>query len=156
MPSDDPSQFSEDAVMTSESRSEPTLIEPLDLQAAAAALCCRFGEPTAEAQRLTTLHDLLDTSRALARALDEFTKVAGAHYRGVHCTSDMRGDAGHLTNALSAWSDSVLAAGATYRAWKDGERLVVRDASQHDDVSLLTPYRGLADVSAAPVHAPPA
>ncbi|HEV7993399.1 MAG TPA: hypothetical protein VGP25_16355 [Gemmatimonadaceae bacterium] len=142
--------------MTSESRSEPTLIEPLDLQAVAAALCCRFGEPSAEANRLSTLHELLDTSRALARALDEFTKVASAHYRGVHCTSDMRSDAQHLHSALSAWSDSVFAAGLTYRAWKDGERVALRNDRATDEAVVLSPYRGLADVSVAPVQAPPA
>ena len=54
--------------MTDTSRHEPTLIQPLDLEAAAAALCCRFGEASAEAYRRATLQEMLSTSRALARA----------------------------------------------------------------------------------------
>jgi hypothetical protein len=141
--------------MTPEPQSRPSVIEPHDLEAAAAALCCRFGEPDAEALRLSALHALLDTSRALARALDDFTKVAGVHYHGVHCSADMRSDTQHLTSALSAWSESVFEAGFMYRAWKDGERLVLRERAAGESLPL-TSYRGLADVSAAPVHAPPA
>jgi hypothetical protein len=103
--------------MTAIPRDEPAIVNPLDLEAAAAALCCRFGEASAEAYRRSTLHDLLGTSRTLARTLEEFTAVASAHYRGVHCTADMRGDAQRLAHALAAWSDSVFAAGTGYREW---------------------------------------
>jgi hypothetical protein len=138
--------------MAREPRSEPSVIEPIDLQAAAAALCCRFGEPAAEARRLITLHELLGTSRALSRALDEFAVAASVHYRGVHCTADMRSDAERLTRALAAWSESVFTAGFTYRAWQDGADLAAMDIAPMDDSSFGTPYVGLADV--APPSAP--
>jgi hypothetical protein len=147
--------------MTSEPRFEPTLIEPLDLHAAAAALCSRFGEPTAEAHRLSTLHDLLGSSRALARALDEFTNSGSAHYRGVHCAADMHGDVDHVTRALRAWSESVFAAGFTYRAWQGGERFgadgaVAGSLAPGGVPAPLVPYTSLADGPAAPLDASPA
>jgi len=103
--------------MTGTNYSEPTIVESLDLEATAAALCCRFGEASAEAYRLATLHDVLNSSRALARALDSFTSLAAEHYRGIHCTADMRGDAQRLAHALAVWSDSVFTAGTAYREW---------------------------------------
>ena len=106
--------------MTDAIRPEPTIIEPLDLEAAASALCCRFGEASAEAYRLATLHDMLTSSRALTRALESFTSLAAEHYRGIHCTADMRGDAQRLSRALAAWSDTVFAAGTAYREWTTG------------------------------------
>ena len=109
--------------MADPSHPEPALIEPLDLDAVGAAFCCRFGEPSAEAQRLATLHDVLGTSRALARALDDFTRIAATHYRGIHCSSDMHGEVERLTRNLAAWSESVFAAGLTYREWRDGADL---------------------------------
>lgn len=141
--------------MRTEPRSEPTIIEPLDLQAAAAALCCRFGDPSAEAQRLTTLHEVLSTSRALSQALDDFAKAAATHYRGIHCTSDMRGDAGRLIRSLTAWSESVTAAGSTYRSWQEGGDPLTAPLVR-DEPGIVTSYPGLADVSAAPLNAPPA
>jgi hypothetical protein len=106
--------------MAATSRPEPTLIEPLDIEAVGAALCCRFGEASAEARRLATLHDVLGTSRSLARALDDFTRTAGTHYKGIHCSADMNAEVERLTRSLMAWSDSVFAAGLTYRAWREG------------------------------------
>jgi hypothetical protein len=103
--------------MSGTAHSEPMIVEPLDLQAVAAALCCRFGEASAEAYRLSTLHDVLNSSRALARVLDSFTALAAEHYRGIHCTSDMRGDAQRLAHALAVWSDSIFSAGSAYREW---------------------------------------
>jgi len=106
--------------MTRAAHAEPTIVEPVDLEATAAALCCRFGEASAEAYRLSTLHDVLGSSRALARALDSFTSIAAEHYRGIHCTADMRGDAQRLAHALAVWSESVFAAGTAYREWTTG------------------------------------
>ena len=92
--------------MAATSHSEPTLIEPVDLEAVGAALCCRFGEASAEARRLATLHDVLGTSRALARALDDFARTAGTHYKGIHCSPDMNAEVQRLTRSLAAWSES--------------------------------------------------
>jgi hypothetical protein len=142
--------------MRSEPSNQSTLIEPLDVQAAAAALCCRFGEPSAEARRLITLHELLGTSRALSRALEEFATAASAHYRGVHCTSDMRSDADRLTRALAAWSESVSTAGLTYRAWQSGSDLTSIGRALSDEPAVLTSYVGLADVKMQAPSAHPA
>ena len=105
------------AQLTETGGAEPTVVEPRDLEAAAAALCRRFGEASAEAYRLSSLHDVLNSSRALARALDSFTSIAAEHYRGIHCTADMRGDAQRLSHALAVWADAVSAAGSVYREW---------------------------------------
>jgi hypothetical protein len=105
----------------SRTRTEPAYIDPIDLQAAAAAFCHRLGEPSAEAARLSTLHDVLATSRALSHELEHFAKQAGVHYRGIHCAADMHAEATRLYQALSAWSESVFAAGATWREWQEGE-----------------------------------
>jgi hypothetical protein len=98
----------------------PTLVEPLDLRAAGAALCCRFGEPGAEAYRLSVLREVLSSSRGLCRALEEFTQSATAHYRGVHCTADMQAEVGRLTRALLEWSESMVEASGVYRDWQEG------------------------------------
>jgi hypothetical protein len=138
--------------MTDTSRPEPTLIQPLDLEAAAAALCCRFGEASAEAYRRATLHEMLSTSRALARALDEFTKLAAAHYRGVHCTGDMRSDVERLNHSLAEWSDAVLAAGTAYREWQEGGEPVGQSIASHADVAHAHVYGLLGDASFGPTN----
>jgi len=141
--------------MPSEPRFEPIRIEPLDLPAVAAALCCRFGEPYAEARRLTSLHELLDTSRTLARALDDFVKTGGEHYKGVHCASDMQPDVDRLTRALTQWSESVCAASVTYRAWQRGVHVGVYSPPDDEAVRLHSTPR-LADVSSIPFQSPTA
>ena len=140
--------------MPSEPRFEPIRIEPLDLPAVAAAFCCRFGESSAEARRLTSLHEVLDTSRSLARALDDFVKIGGEHYRGVHCASDMQTDVDRLTRALTAWSESVCAASVTYRAWQRGVHIGAMYAPPGDEAVGFSRYPGLADVSVAPLQTP--
>lgn len=136
--------------MTDTSRPEPTLIQPLDLEAAAAALCCRFGEASAEAYRRMTLQEMLSTSRALARALDEFTKLAAAHYRGVHCTGDMRSDVERLTHSLAEWSDAVFAAGTAYREWQESGEPAGRHTVTHADAAHAHVYGLLGDASFGP------
>jgi hypothetical protein len=133
----------------------PTIVEPLDLEATAAALCCRFGDPSAEAYRLSTLHDVLSSARALARALDSFTSRAAEHYRGVHCTADMRGDAQRLAHALAAWSDSVFAAGSAYREWTT-EGTIAGLTGERTEVEAMAPsfspiMRDHASPAASPV-----
>ena len=141
--------------MVSVPSSDSVLVDPLDVEGTAAALCCRFGEPTAEAARLATLHDVLNTSRALARELDAFAKMASPHLRGIHCTSDMRNDAQRLFQLLSAWSESVLAAGHTYREWRNGDTApeLITSAERAIPFALHGP---LADGGTTPMNAPPA
>jgi hypothetical protein len=104
--------------MRSTAPQEPVLVNPVDLDAIAGALCRRFGEATAEAYRLTSLHEVLERSRALARALDDFAHRASSHYRGVHCTAGVQSEIDMLARTLAAWSETVLSAGGAYRAWQ--------------------------------------
>ena len=136
--------------MTATPRVEPAIVDPLDLEAAAAALCCRFGEPSAEAYRLSSLHDLLNTSRALARTLEEFTSVASTHYRGVHCTADMRGDAQRLAHALAAWSESVFAAGTGYREWTTFGAIAGSGAGRDEREDAVLPFASFVESDVVP------
>jgi hypothetical protein len=132
--------------MDSTQRAEPALVDPLDLAATGAALCSRFGEPDAEACRLSTLHDVLKRSRALAHELDEFTKAAGVHYRGIHCAADMRSEVQRLHQALLAWSESVFAAGSTYREWREG------DARPSEGPMSTMSTMSTSDMRVTPLH----
>lgn len=131
---------------------EPVLIEVSELHAVGAALCCRFGDATAEAYRLTTLQDVLESSRSLARALEEFARAGGTHHRGVHSTADMHAEVERLTRCLSAWSDAVGSAAMIHREWQaggDSIRSVVRD------LGIAAGAPGMVDTdasSAMPVH----
>jgi hypothetical protein len=140
--------------MVSIPSSDHVLVDSLDVEGAAAALCCRFGEPTAEACRLATLHDVLNSSRALARELEAFAKMASPHLRGIHCTSDMQNDAQRLFHLLSAWSDAVLAAGHTYREWRNGDSAPDLMSSAETRTTLLL-HGTLADGGTMSANAPP-
>src|SRR4051794_31994389 len=108
--------------MSSARRPETVLIDPSDLEAVAAALCSRFGDPTAEAYRRSTLHEVLKSIRSLAASLEAFARAGGTHYRGVHCTADMHVEVEHLSRSLTGWIEAVRAAGSAYREWQeDGE-----------------------------------
>ena len=141
--------------MVSIPSSDPVLVDPLDVEAAAAALCCRFGEPTAEACRLATLHDVLNTSRALARELEAFAKMASPHLRGIHCTSDLQTDAQRLFQLLSAWSDAMLSAGHTYREWRNGDSAPTLITSSSEHAVPIT-LHGTLGGGTMPTNAPPA
>jgi hypothetical protein len=144
----------QDTRMTGSVSPEPTVIEPLDLEAAAAALCCRFGEASAEAYRLSTLHDVLSSSRALARALDSFTAVAAEHYRGIHCTADMRADAQRVAHALALWSDSVLSAGTAYREWTTDGAITGLTAERPDVSGAAAQFSPIMRDHSAPTASP--
>jgi len=135
-----------------DSRKVPTLVEPLDLSAAGAAFCCRFGEPAAEAYRLAVLREVLSASRVLARTLDEFVKAAGAHYRGVHCTSDMRAEMQRISRALMEWSEVMVEAGDAHRDWQERHA----SSGQMSDVRIVRSPSPLAALSMTPnvVEAP--
>jgi hypothetical protein len=140
--------------MTDAARPGPTIVELLDVEAAAAALCCRFGEPMAEAYRLSVLHDFLASSRTLARTLDSFTALAAEHYRGIHCTADMRGDAQRLARALESWSQSVFVAGSAYREWTTDGAIAGLSAEPVDPETLASSFATDMHDHAAP-SAPP-
>jgi len=142
--------------MTDAPRPEPVLVDPQDLERTAAALCCRFGEPAAEAHRLATLRDFIDTGRMLARELDTFTKQAGVHFHGVHCTAGMRAEVDRLQQALSVWSASVLAASDAYRDWNERDLPRAGSGSRAGRVHYTPMHPALADVFDAPLSSPPA
>lgn len=100
-----------------------TLFDPLELDAAAAACCGRFGEPGAEAHRLATLRELLAGSSMLVLELEAFTKSASAHIRGVHCTANMQLEAESLARAVVAWTERVQDAANAYRDWQEERAL---------------------------------
>ena len=131
---------------------EPVLIEVSELHAVGAALCCRFGDATAEAYRLTTLQDVLESSRSLARALEEFARAGGTHHRGVHCTADMHAEVERLTRCLSAWSDAVGSAAMIHREWQAGGDSI---SSVVRDLGIAAGAPGMLDTdgsSPMPVH----
>ena len=97
----------------------PMLLDPAELEAASAAFCCRCGEPNAEATRLATLREMLDSSRVLSRSLEAFTKAATTHFQGVHCTADMRGDVTSLSHAFAQWTEAVASASQAYHDWHE-------------------------------------
>jgi hypothetical protein len=120
--------------------------------AVATAFCRRAGEPTAEAHRLATLRDVVESSRALACALEEFARAGSVHHRGIHCTADMRAELQRLTSRLTAWSESIFSAGSTQREWElgDGD---VRDRQRGDlERRLASAFPGLAVERTAPVQ----
>lgn len=133
-------------------RTAPVLIEMADLMAVATAFCRRAGEPTAEAHRLATLRDVVESSRALACALEEFARAGSVHHRGIHCTADMRAELQRLTSRLTAWSESIFSAGSAQREWElgDGD---VRDRQRGDlERRLASAFPGLAVERTAPVQ----
>jgi len=116
-----------------------TLFDPSELELAAAACCGRFGDPTAESQRLVTQRDLIAASSALAHELESFAKAAAAHLRGVHCTANMQPEAASLARAVAAWTDQVQAAANANRDWQEQRSLTDPGASQRLRDALSRP-----------------
>ena len=141
------------ASMSTESTT--VLVELADLEAVATAFCHRAGEPTAEAHRRATLHDVLDTSRALACALEEFARSGGVHYRGVHCTADMQTELARLAQRLSAWSDAIFSAGMAQREWQVGAAGGPDRQREDLERKLANAFPGLAVGTATPVQVSP-
>jgi hypothetical protein len=100
--------------MIEQLRDTPDLAHSLDIAAAAHAFLCRSGHAETEVRRRLLLRDTLRSSRALAHALEEFVKRAGAHYHGVHCTSHLDADVEALTRTLAAWSESMRETAMVY------------------------------------------
>src|SRR5689334_11799571 len=108
--------------MSSARHAQRMFIDPSDLEAVAASLCSRFGDPTAEAYRRSTLHEVLKSIRSLAASLEAFARAGSTHYRGIHCTADMHVEVEELSRTLKGWIDAVRAAGSAYReGHHDGE-----------------------------------
>jgi len=133
--------------MPESSQLRPAVFDPIEVAAASAAFCSQFGEVSAEAYRRAALHEVLDRANVLAQALATYVRGARMHFRGVHCTADMRGDATALSCALHAWSDSVKMAADVYQTWQ--ERLVLSDHQGHDRVAAALLFQD--EVSGAPV-----
>ena len=135
--------------------SDTVLVEVADLKAVATAFCQRAGEPTAEAHRRATLHDVLDASRALAGALEEFARMGGAHYRGIHCTPGMQAEMERLAQRLNAWSDAILSAGTAQREWQLGSAGPAERPRDDLERMLATAFPGLAVQTKVPVQVSP-
>ena len=119
-----------------------TLFDPSELDLAAAACCGRFGDPTAETQRLVTQRDLIAASCALAHELESFAKAAGAHLRGVHCTASMQPESASLARAVAAWTDQLQAAANAHRDWLEQRALMEIGASHRVREALPLPALG--------------
>jgi len=115
-----------------------SLFDPLELEAAAAACCGRFGEPSAEAHRLATLRELLAGSAMLVLELEAFNKAAAAHLRGVHCTSNMQLEARSLSRAVAVWTERVQDAANAYRDWQEEHALGDARRPERRGLSLLS------------------
>ena len=132
--------------MSSARHSQRVLIDPSDLEAVAASLCSRFGDPTAEAYRRSTLHEVLKSIRSLAASLEAFARAGSTHYRGVHCTADMHVEVEHLSRTLKSWVDAVRAAGSAYRDGHHEGELAAPKASLLSDAVLPTSVLGDATI----------
>ena len=135
--------------------SATVLVEMADLKAVATAFCQRAGEPTAEAHRRATLHDVLDASRALAGALEEFARSGSVHYRGVHCTPHMQAEMERLAKRLNAWSDAILFAGSAQREWQLGAAGPAERPRDDLERRLADAFPGLAVQTGAPAQVSP-
>ena len=113
-----------------------TLFDPRELEQAAVACCGRFGDPTAETQRLVTQRDLIAASSALAHELESFAKAASAHLRGVHCTENMQPEAVRLARAVVAWTEQVQAAANAHRDWQEERTLTDVGATRRVHAAL--------------------
>ena len=113
-----------------------TLFDPRELEQAAVACCGRFGDPTAETQRLVTQRDLIAASSALAHELESFAKAASVHLRGVHCTENMQPEAVRLARAVVAWTEQVQAAANAHRDWQEERTLTDVGASRRVHAAL--------------------
>ena len=141
-----------DQLGSSPSPSTAVLVEMADLKAVATAFCQRAGEPTAEAHRRATLHEVLDASRALACALEEFARSGSVHYRGVHCSPHMEAEMERVAQRLNAWSEAILSAGTAQREWQLG--MAGPPERPRDDLErrLMDAFPGLAVRTTAPVQ----
>jgi len=135
--------------MSSARHAQREFIDPADLEAVAASLCSRFGDPTAEAYRRSTLHEVLKSIRSLAESLEAFARAGSTHYRGVHVTADMHVEVEHLSRTLKGWIDAVRAAGSAYReGHHDGEPASSRATLMSD---VVLPTSALGDATIRPV-----
>ena len=135
--------------MSSARHPERVFIDPADLEAVAAALCSRFGDPAAEAYRRSTLHDVLKSIRSLAASLEAFARAGGTHYRGVHVTADMHLEVEHLSRYLTGWMEAVRAAGSAYRDWQSDREVKPLEPPRLSDVVL--PRTALGEATIRPV-----
>jgi len=135
--------------MSSARHAQRVFIDPSDLEAVAAALCSRFGDPTAEAYRRSTLHEVLKSIRSLAASLEAFARAGSTHYRGIHCTADMHVEVEHLSRTLKSWIDAVRAAGAAYHEGHHEGEIAAPNGPRLRDVVL--PTSPLGDGTIRPV-----
>jgi hypothetical protein len=135
--------------MSSARHPERVVLDPSDLEAVAASLCSRFGDPTAEAYRRSTLHDVLKSIRSLAASLEAFARAGATHHRGIHCTADMHVEVEHLSRTLKGWIDAVREAGFAYREGHHEGELVAPRTPRLSEVVL--PKGALGDATIRPV-----
>lgn len=118
----------------------PAVFDPIELAAASAALYGQFGEVSAEAYRRAALREMLDQAHVLGQALETYVRGARLHFRGMHCTADMRVEATALSCALFAWCESVNRAADAYQNWQERRMLAEDQAYDRAAASPLFPF----------------
>jgi hypothetical protein len=103
-------------------RDDPEVITRREIEDAAAALFCRFGDHAAEASRRGRLKGLLDASRALSHALDAFVAAAGGPFRGQYSVTHLDAEVGAMADALVVWSQYAAGAARLYHECHDDSR----------------------------------
>lgn len=99
-----------------------TAITPEMVRTAVGLLISRFGAREAEADRRGRARALLQSSRALAMALDQFAQRASPHMRGEHSSSDLHAEADAMVQALADWTCAVTTSAETHLLYRAAER----------------------------------
>ena len=95
-------------------------IAPDDLRVVAQALMLRLPLRGAETRRVARMHELLERSSELGRAVTAQTHCGRVHCQGSHGAGDLIGDTDALQRAFAAYASLVQAVAAEYRGVVDG------------------------------------
>jgi len=95
-------------------------IAPDDLRVVAQALMLRLPLRAAESRRVSRMHELLDRSSELARAVVAQTHCGRVHCQGTHGAGDLVADTDALQVAFAAYASIVQAIAEEYRSIVDG------------------------------------
>jgi hypothetical protein len=95
-------------------------IAPDDLRVVAQALMLRLPLRAAESRRLARMHQLLEVSSELGRAVGAQTHCGRVHCQGSYGAGDLIGDTETLASALVAYASLVHDVATEYRAIVDG------------------------------------
>jgi hypothetical protein len=95
-------------------------IAPDDLRVVAEALKLRLPLRGAETRRVARMHELLERSSELGRAMTQQTHCGRVHCQGSHGAGDLMADTATLQHAFAAYASLVRAVADEYRGVVDG------------------------------------